>query len=68
MMSTFRAGEVREILALPDTVTPVLLLAVGKPVEKIVLRDVSAGESLKYYRDESDTHYVPKRALRDLIL
>lgn len=68
MMSTFRVGEVREILALPDTVTPVLLLAVGKPVEKIVLRDASAGESLKYYRDETDTHYVPKRALKDLIL
>lgn len=68
MMSTFRVGEVREILDLPDTVTPVLLLAVGKPVEKIVLRDASAGESLKYYRDETDTHYVPKRALKDLIL
>ena len=46
---------------------PVLVLAIGKPAEKIELVPVHAGEPLKYYR-ENGTHYVPKIVADDLIL
>ena len=40
----------------------------GKPDEKIVLTEVSSGESIKYYRDDQDVHYVPKRKLEDIVI
>ena len=46
---------------------PLLLLAIGKPAEKIELVPVHAGEPLKYYREDG-IHYVPKITVDDLIL
>ena len=45
-----------------------LIVAFGKPDEKIVLTEVSSGESIKYYRDDQDVHYVPKRKLEDIVI
>ncbi len=67
MLGTFNAGEIKEILNLPDHIKPLLMVAFGKPDEKIVLTDVVDGK-FKYYRDENDVHYVPKRSLEDIIL
>ena len=55
-------------MKLPENIVPMLIVAFGKPDEKIILTEVEAGESLKYYRDEQDTHYIPKRKLRDIVL
>lgn len=45
-----------------------LVLALGKPVEKVVITDVKEDGSTKYYRDDKAVHYVPKRSLSDLIV
>ena len=45
-----------------------LIVALGKPDETIVLEEVAEGESLQYYRDENDVHHVPKRRLEDVVL
>ena len=44
----------------------VYIIALGKPVEKVVLEDKK--ESIKYYRDEDGVHHVPKRSLNEIIL
>ena len=67
MLGTFNAGAVAEIMNLPDHIKPLLMVAFGKPDEKIVLTDVVDGK-FKYYRDENDVHYVPKRSLEEIIL
>lgn len=46
---------------------PLLVLAIGRPAERIVLKECRAGDNLTYYR-EGDTHYVPKIIVDDLIL
>ena len=43
------------------------VLALGKPVEEVVLEDIKDG-SIKYYRDQNSVHHVPKRKLEDMIL
>ena len=45
-----------------------MIVAVGKPAEKIVLTEIGPDEPTAYYRDENDVHYVPKRRLRDILL
>ena len=64
-IGAFNKAALMEAFALPCD--PVLVLAIGKPAEKIGLVPVHAGESLKYYR-ENGTHYVPKICMEDLIL
>lgn len=45
-----------------------LIVALGKPAEKIVLTEIEDGEDFKYYRDENDVHYVPKKQLKDIVV
>ncbi|MDO5403681.1 MAG: nitroreductase family protein [Eubacteriales bacterium] len=68
MIGNFQAGQVKEALELSQNLAPLLIVAFGKPAEKIVLKEVNEGDSLKYYRDEKDVHYVPKRKLSDIII
>ena len=64
-IGAFNKDKVTETFGLPCE--PVLILAIGKPAEKIELVPVRAGEPLKYYR-ENGIHYVPKITADDLIL
>ncbi len=45
-----------------------LVLAIGKPKEDVRIVDLPESGSTAYYRDENGVHYVPKRALEDLIV
>lgn len=68
MIGNFQAGPTREVLGLPENLAPLLIVAFGKPAEKVVLTEYHEGESISYYRDENDVHYVPKRKLEDIII
>ena len=68
MIGSFLAGELKQALNLPETIAPMLVLALGEPAETVVLTDVGPNGSTQYYRDDQDVHYVPKRRLADLIL
>jgi len=45
-----------------------LVIALGRPGEKIVLDDVASGQSVDYYRAPDDVHHVPKIRLEDVIV
>lgn len=68
MIGNFGAEPVKEALELDEHLMPVLIIALGKPNEQIVLKDIETGEDTAYYRDENDVHYVPKRKLSDIII
>jgi nitroreductase len=44
-----------------------LVLALGKPAEEVVLEQAEA-DDIRYYRDENQVHHVPKRPLDEVIL
>ena len=67
MIGSYSAAALREIFSMPEHIKPLLVVAVGKPDEQIELTDVKDGQ-FKYYRDENDVHYVPKRSLEEEIL
>ena len=68
MIGNFKPEEVSAELGLPENLVPLLLVAVGKPAEEIVLVDLPESGKTAYYRDENDVHYVPKRKLEDVLL
>ncbi len=68
MIGNFSAGSVREALGLSETLSPMLVVALGEPAEEIQLTEIGPDGDTNYYRDERDVHYVPKRKLSDLVL
>ena len=68
MIGNFSPAKVAQEMELPETIVPMLIVAFGKPDEKIVITEIENGQSTKYYRDEQDVHYVPKRKLEDIVL
>ena len=67
MIGNYDAGKVKAALNLAENLAPVLIVAIGKPDETIVLTDVGPNGETNYYRDENDVHYVPKRSLVEMI-
>lgn len=65
IMLSFKRGELKKILSMPEDLEPVLVLALGRPIEDIRLIDAVQGDTT-YYRDEQQVHYVPKRKLEDI--
>jgi len=68
MIGSVDKDKLRSILQIPDQYEILLVLALGKPAETVVLEDMESGGSIKYYRDNQDIHHVPKRKLEDVIL
>ena len=68
MIGNFSADSVKKTIGLDEHIHPLLIVAFGKPDEEIILTDVGEDGKTAYYRDEEERHYVPKRALRDIII
>lgn len=68
MIGNFGAEAVKSAFHLDENLMPMLIVALGKPKEEVVLTEIEDGEDTKYYRDENDVHYVPKRKLEDVII
>ncbi len=61
-------NRLRELLGIPERFEILLVLAIGKPKEEIVLEEIPEDGSIKYWRDDDGVHHVPKRRLEDIIL
>ena len=68
MIGLFKRGAVADALGLPEHLDPLLVIALGKPREEIVIEEVGADGDIRYWRDERGVHHVPKRKLDDIII
>ena len=68
MIGNYNAQKIKDTLELDEKYVPMLIVAIGEPAEQIVLKEAEPGESMAYYRDENDVHYVPKRKLCDIVI
>jgi len=60
--------KLRKQVAIPEHLEILLVIALGKPAEKVILEEAGPDGSIKYWRDEQDRHHVPKRPLDEIIL
>jgi len=57
-----------ENLDIPTQYQILLVIALGKPNEDVVLESLGADGDIKYWRDEDNKHHVPKRKLEEIII
>jgi hypothetical protein len=55
-------------LGISENLEILLVIALGVPVERVVLEQVDDDGNIRYYRDEDGTHHVPKRGLDEVLI
>lgn len=60
--------QLREKLHIDAQFEILLVIAIGKPLEEVVLEEIDRDGSIKYWRDTKQRHHVPKRKLDDIII
>ncbi len=68
MLGSIDRKKLSSLLNLPDKYEICLVIALGRPKEKVVIEEIDKSGDIRYYRDELLTHHVPKRRLEDIII
>ncbi|NLF51379.1 MAG: nitroreductase family protein [Leptolinea sp.] len=68
IIQSVKRDELAKVLDVSAGLEILYVIALGKPVEKVVIEQLPADGDFKYWRDEQHVHHVPKRALKDLII
>lgn len=68
MIGSVKKKELRESFDIPDCLDILLVLALGKPKETVVIEELEPGGDIRYWRDSQGIHHVPKRKLDDIIV
>lgn len=55
-------------LQLPDHLEIIDVVALGKPIERVMITDVPEEGDIRYFRDADRVHHVPKRSINELIV
>ena len=68
MLGSIQRDRLRQLLKIPETLDILLVIALGRPQETVVLEEVGPDGNIKYWRDEAGVHHVPKRRLEEIIV
>lgn len=66
MIGSIKREKVKETFSIPDSLSIELVIALGEPVEEVVIEVCNEGD-IRYWRDEKEIHHVPKRSLSEII-
>lgn len=68
IIASLQKEKIREMLKIPEIFSILMVIALGKPVETVVIDQMIENGSVHYFRDSNAIHHVPKRMVEDLIL
>lgn len=68
MIGNVNKNELRAALNIPEQYEILLVIALGKPKENVIVEALGPEGDVKYWRDNQGNHHVPKRRLEDLII
>jgi len=68
MIASVKRRELRSLISIDMRYKILLVIAIGKPKEEVVIETVGENSNIRYWRDDSGVHHVPKRNLNDIII
>ena len=68
MMGAIQRPKIKTAFNIPERYDVLLVLALGKPAEKVVLDPIGEDGETNYWRDEQGVHHVPKRSLDEVVV
>ena len=68
MLGSINRDKLTEKLKIPSHLKILIVIALGKPKEEVVIDNVKESGSIKYWRDDKDVHHVPKRTLEEVVI
>lgn len=68
MIGSVNHQRLRDVLDIPKSYEILLAIALGKPMEDVVIDEVGPQGDIKYRRDSKGVHHVPKRSLDEIIV
>lgn len=68
ILGSLNRQKIRELLKIPESFTLLMVIALGKPIETVVIDQMGDDDSVRYYRDANALHHVPKRVVDDVLL
>jgi nitroreductase len=68
IVAAIRRDKLRQALDISDRYEILMVLALGKPKEKVVIEPIGPDGDIKYWRDSEGVHHVPKRSLDEIII
>lgn len=68
MFAGINKENIKNKFGISDIYDVLMVIALGKPKEVVVLDELGEDGSIKYWRDEDQVHHVPKRSLKDIVL
>ena len=68
MIGSIKKEKLVDVLNINPRFEILLVIALGKPTEKVQIEETESPDDIKYWRDENNIHHVPKRPLEEIIL
>ncbi len=68
ILGSINKEKLNPMLQVPDHLQILLVLALGRPREKVILETLKPGQDINYWRDEKKVHHVPKRPLEEILI
>jgi nitroreductase len=60
--------KIRALLHIPERFSLLMVIALGKPIETVVIDQMGEDDPVRYFRDANGIHHVPKRVVDQLLL
>jgi nitroreductase len=68
IIGSIKKDKLRKDLKIPPQYKILLVIALGVPVENVVIEPLGPDGDIRYWRDDDGTHHVPKRSLDEIII
>ena len=68
IIGSVKRDRLSRALRIPERYDILLVIALGRPIERVMIETVGVDGDIRYWRDADGVHHVPKRKLDEIIL